>query len=128
MLVSQALAFPLSSLSVMPWAAQSMMVPIVNTLAVFSTIDVGVDAALPLFISAFVWITCAFGLAVFVGLSYTRDRFSNMFPVKVRIGDRVAVCNASRWQQGPQVSVWALPAGGLVPPTLTAVPLLAPPV
>ena len=68
-----------------------MMVPIVNTLAVFSTIDVGVDAALPLFISAFVWITCAFGLAVFVGLSYTRDRFSNMFPVKVRIGDRVAV-------------------------------------
>ena len=81
-------AFPLSSLSSMPWLTQPLMTPIVNALAAVSTVEVNTSLELLLFVGSALWVAALFLAATFVAVNYTRNRFSNVFLVKVR---RVAV-------------------------------------
>ena len=102
---SQTLSFPLSALSELPWNGEGPMVSVTRALGFVSTLYVPSNLKLTLFVLALVWLVATLSLAGVVARSYTRERYSNSFPVKVRRKHRCAVVRCP-----PAVPLYSPPA------------------
>ena len=95
---TQMFAFPLSSLSGLPWKNQSNMSLVSWVLSSLSTVDVSASTQFVLFGLSIGWIAVLFALCTVVAMAYTRNRFSNSVPVAVinfsRVGWRAVVVAA----------------------------------
>jgi hypothetical protein len=80
----QMLSFALSSAPSLTWATMGSTQQLTKVLALFSTVDPGMNLVFPMFVASTVWVAALLCLTGVVASSFYKSRHASTFPVQVR--------------------------------------------